>query len=182
MNSWELLGPSRSNSPATLAEAEGLPLRAIPVTRNAKAADVNGLDTLAKLATESREVIADDRDATIVKLQAQALRFQAAFDAVAQGVCFFDGEERLILSNRRFAEIYRLAPEQIRPGATLREIVELRVAAGTCAAATADDYLSFCESNDAGKERMIWTAELQDGRTHSNAPPADARRRLDRDA
>ena len=140
-------------------------MRAIPVTRNAKAADVNGLDTLAKLATESREVIADDRDATIVKLQAQALRFQAAFDAIAQGICFFDGEERLILSNRRFAEIYRLAPEQIHPGATLREIVELRVAAGTCAAATADDYLSFCASNDAAKQRMIWTAELQDGRT-----------------
>ena len=140
-------------------------MRAIPVTRNAKAADVNGLDTLAKLATESREVIADDRDATIVKLQAQALRFQAAFDAVAQGICFFDGEERLILSNRRFAEIYRLAPKQIHPGATLSEIVELRVGAGTCAAATAADYLSFCESNDAAKERMIWTAELPDGRT-----------------
>ena len=140
-------------------------MRAIPVTRNAKAADANGLDTLAKLATESREVIADDRDATIAQLQAQALRYQAAFDAIAQGICFFDGEERLILSNRRFAEIYRLAPEQIRPGATLSEIVELRVAAGTCAAATADDYLSFCESNNAAKEGMIWTAELPDGRT-----------------
>jgi diguanylate cyclase (GGDEF)-like protein/PAS domain S-box-containing protein len=159
------LGSSRSNSPATLTEAEGLPLRAIPVTRDVKAADINGLDTLAKLATESREVIADERDATIAQLQAEALRFQVAFDAVAQGICFFDGEERLILSNRRFAEIYRLAPEQIRPGATLSEIVELRVAAGTCAAATAADYLLFCESNDAAKERMIWTAELPDGRT-----------------
>ena len=102
----------------------------------------------------SREAISDDRDATIVQLQTQALHYQTAFDAIEQGVCFFDAEERLILSNRRFAEIYRLAPEQIRPGATLREIVELRVAAGTCAAATADDYLSFCESNDAAKERM----------------------------
>ena len=140
-------------------------MRAIPVTRNAKAADVNGLDTLAKLATESREVIADDRDATIAQLQAQALGYQTAFDATTQGVSIFDGEKRLILSNRRYAEIYRLTPEQVRPGATLREIVELRVAAGTCAAAAADDYLSFCASHNATRAGMISTAELQDGRT-----------------
>ena len=77
----------------------------------------------------------------------------------------FDADERLILSNRRFAEIYRLAPEQVRPGATLREIVELRVAAGTCATATADDYLSLCASNNAATQRVIWTTELTDKRT-----------------
>ncbi len=140
-------------------------MRAIPVTRDAKAADVNGLDTLAKLATESHEVILDDRDSTIAQLQAQAQRHETIIDAIAQGICFFDGEERLIFSNRRYAEVYRLAPEQIRPGATLREIVELRVAAGTCSAATAEDYLSFCVSNNAATQRLIRTAELSDGRT-----------------
>ena len=69
------------------------------------------------------------------------------------------------MSNRRYAEIYRLAPEQIRLGATLREIIELRVAAGTYAAAKANDYLSFCTANNVGKQELIWTAELQDGRT-----------------
>jgi diguanylate cyclase (GGDEF)-like protein/PAS domain S-box-containing protein len=148
-----------------LAEAEGLPLRAIPVTGAAKGPDVDGLGTLAKLATESLEVILDDRDSTIAQLQAQAQRHQTVIDAIAQGICFFDCEERLIFSNRRYAETYRLAPEQIRPGATLREIVELRVAAGTCSAATAKDYLSFCVSNNAATQRLIRTAELPDGRT-----------------
>jgi diguanylate cyclase (GGDEF)-like protein/PAS domain S-box-containing protein len=140
-------------------------LRTIPVTRAAKGPDVDGLGTLAKLATESLEVITNDCDATIAELQAQMLRYQTAFDAIEQGVCFFDAKERLILSNRRYAEIYRLTPEQVRPGATLREIVELRVAAGTHAAASAGDYLSFCAANSAAKEELIWTAELRDGRT-----------------
>ena len=70
----------------------------------------------------------------------------------------------MILSNRRYAEIYRLAPEQIRPGMTLREIVELRVAAGTCATA-AENYLSFYASRNSGKQARTWTVELRDGRT-----------------
>jgi diguanylate cyclase (GGDEF)-like protein/PAS domain S-box-containing protein len=146
---------------ATIAETEGLPLRATPVKQAAKGPYSEGLATLAKLATESHDVIMDDRDAPIAQLQAQ--RYQAVLDAMAQGVCFFDAEDRVILSNRRFAEIYRLAPEQIRPGATLREIVALRVAAGTWATA-ADDYLSFCVSNHFGKEAIVWMTELRDGR------------------
>jgi diguanylate cyclase (GGDEF)-like protein/PAS domain S-box-containing protein len=139
-------------------------LRTIPVAEPANAPDVKALDTLARLASESREAVFDDRGAAIEQLQAQAQHYQTAFDAIEQGVCFFDAQERLILSNRRFAEIYRLAPEQIRPGATLREIVELRVAAGTCAAATAEAYLALCVSNKAATQRVVWTTELPDGR------------------
>jgi len=138
-------------------------VRAIPVERTAKASETDGLATLAKLATESRDVVMDDRDATIAQLLAQARRHEAVFNAVAQGICCYDPEDRVILSNRRFAEIYRLAPEQIRPGATLREIVELRVAAGTCETA-ADDYLSFCVANHFTKEAIVWQTALSDGR------------------
>ena len=138
-------------------------MRATPVKRTAKASDSDGLATLAKLATESRDAVMDDRDATIAQLLAQARRHEAVFNAVAQGICCYDPEDRVILSNRRFAEIYRLAPEQIRPGATLREIVELRVAAGTCETA-ADDYLSFCVANHFTKEAIVWQTALSDGR------------------
>jgi diguanylate cyclase (GGDEF)-like protein/PAS domain S-box-containing protein len=131
----------------------------------AKAPEAKALDALARLATESHEAILDDRDAALAELQTRAENFQIAFDAIDQGVCFFDADQRLILSNRRFAEIYRIAPEQIRPGATLREIVELRVAAGTCAAAIAEDYLTLCVTNKAATQFVVWTTELPDGRT-----------------
>jgi PAS domain S-box-containing protein len=121
------------------------------------------LATLAKLASESRDAVMDDRDATIVQLQAQAQRHEAVLNAIAQGVCCFDAEDRVILSNRRFAEIYRLTPEQIYPGITLREVIELRIAAGTWAAA-ADDYLSFCVANHFSSDSIVWMTELPDGR------------------
>ncbi len=138
-------------------------MRAKPIRRAEGALDESSMAALARAASESHEVIARDQQAAIAQLQAQALHYQSAIDAIVQGVCFFDGEDRLILSNRRFAEIFRLAPEQIRPGETLREIVELRIAAGTWATAV-DDYLSFCVSNHSGKEAIVWMTELRDGR------------------
>jgi diguanylate cyclase (GGDEF)-like protein/PAS domain S-box-containing protein len=123
------------------------------------------LGTLAKLATKCHEVVLDDRDAMIAQLQTQVACYRAGFDAIGLGVCFFDAEQRLTYSNRRYAELYRLAPEQIHLGAPLRETVELRVAAGAYLAATADDYLSFCAANGAAGEEAFWTAELRDGRT-----------------
>jgi diguanylate cyclase (GGDEF)-like protein/PAS domain S-box-containing protein len=117
------------------------------------------LRTLAKLATESREVVMGDRDAAL----AQAQLYQTTVDAVTLGVCRFDAEGRLALSNRRYGEIYRLAPEQVRPGATQTEIVELRVAAGTSAMAGGADLASTLSIN-ATAESNTWTEKLADGR------------------
>jgi diguanylate cyclase (GGDEF)-like protein/PAS domain S-box-containing protein len=146
---------------AFVAETESPSLRAIRVGRAARAPDVSGLGMLARLASECREFVNDDRDAAIAQLQAQTLRYQTIFDAIALGVAFFDAQERLILSNRRYAEIFRLATEQCRPGATLREILELRVAAGTLAPADVNACHALC----LAEEETVSTAELPDGRT-----------------
>ena len=91
-------------------------------------------------------------------------RLETVIDNLSQGVCFFDREERLILSNRRYAEIYRLAPEHVRPGATLKEIVERRAAAGTSSMAT-DAYLALARSIHSSAISGTWINELKDGRT-----------------
>ena len=128
--------------------------------------ETNNLDKLASGATTSFDVAKRALRARIAKLEEQVRCHQAALDTIALGICFFDADERLIVSNQRFAEIYRIAPERIAPGATLREIVELRVATGTCAASV-EDYLSFCASNSLRKDPTTWTAELGDGRAIS---------------
>lgn len=121
-------------------------------------------DVLLDPPEDPRDAVIADQQARIAALEAQVRQYEAAFNNVSQGVCFFDGEGRLILSNRYYAEIYRLSPEQITPGATLREISERRFAAGTSPMAV-DDYLTLCGSiNDSGKPRK-WIADLQDGRT-----------------
>ena len=137
-------------------------MRANPVTQVAKGPQTNGLGTLARLATESHEVIADDRDATFAQLQQQALSYLTTLDAIPLGVCRFVAEGRLVFSNRRYGEIYRLAPEQVRPGATLSEIAELRAAAGTSAVAGDADFAST--SIDAAAASRNWSETLQDGR------------------
>ena len=44
----------------------------------------------------------------------QALSYRTTFDALTLGVCRFDGEGRLVLNNRRYGEIYRLASKESR--------------------------------------------------------------------
>ncbi len=139
-------------------------MRADPVRRAEGALDESCMVALVRAATDSHEVVAREQQATIAQLQAQALRYQTAIDNISQGVCFFDGQERLILCNRRYAEIYRLGVDQVPPGATLREIAERRVAVGTCPMAV-DDYLAHSAAINSGAEARFWTAALPDGRT-----------------
>jgi diguanylate cyclase (GGDEF)-like protein/PAS domain S-box-containing protein len=64
------------------------------------------------------------------QLQAQNLRFDAALENMPYGLCMFDRDERLIVCNERYGEMYGLTSEQTKRGATLRSILEARVAAG----------------------------------------------------
>ena len=91
-------------------------------------------------------------------------RYQKAFDAISQGVAFFDREQRLIMGNRRYAEIYRLTPDQIPPTTTLREITERRAAVGACPIAV-DDYIAYVASINAKREDRDWSIRLDDGRS-----------------
>ena len=95
----------------------------------------------------------------------QKLGYQAAFDKLPQGVCFYDRQQRLILCNRRYAEIYRIAPEYIRPGATLREILDRRVAAGTCPHGDFVSFLAWSGLVTSSAEPSNWVLALEDGRT-----------------
>ena len=139
-------------------------MRRKPIEQDAAAPDKINLAALTKLATVSQEIMARDYQATIATLEAQALRYETAIDKIFQGVCFFDGEQRLILSNRRYAEIYRLRPEDVIPGTTLREIAARRFALGTSPMGI-DDYLAWCNTINSGTDSKSWTAELGDGRT-----------------
>ncbi|MEO5806714.1 PAS-domain containing protein [Devosia sp.] len=124
----------------------------------------NGIETLAKLTAAAHEATERGLRATIAAMEVQALRYETAIEKISQGVCFFDGEQRLILCNRRYAEMYRLTPEQIPPGTTLREIAEHRMVAGTSTMAT-NDYVDWCTTVSVANEPKVWVADLKDGRT-----------------
>lgn len=100
----------------------------------------------------------------VALLEAQAARYQAVLDASSQGIAFFDREQRLILANRRYAEIYRLTPDQIPPGTTLREITERRAALGNCPIAV-DDYVAYVSAVAEKRESRDWTISVSGDRT-----------------
>jgi diguanylate cyclase (GGDEF)-like protein/PAS domain S-box-containing protein len=128
---------------------------------------------LAKLARVSHDLSNSPRDVETKAIAPVALLYATALDNISQGVCFFDGGKRLLLSNRRYAEIYRLTLEQVQPGVTLREIAELRFAIGSCPD-DVEDYLSWCAAISLVTEPKTWIADLKDGRsiliTHQPMP------------
>ena len=127
-------------------------------------ADASRLTELKKLEALSSEFLQRELRSRIAALEAQALRYETAIENISQGVCFFDGSERLILSNRRYGEIYRLASDQIQPGVTVGEIIATRTAAGT-AVASDPDYLATARAIISNAAPRTWTVDLDDGRT-----------------
>ena len=62
--------------------------------------------------------------------------FDAALGNMSQGLCLYDADQRLLVSNRQYAELFRLGPDAVRPGLTFREVLELILAAGVYAKET----------------------------------------------
>ena len=120
-------------------------------------------------------------EARVAAVETQLQRYKAAFDAISQGVCLFDNEQRVIVGNRPYAEIYGLSPDQIPPGTTLGEITERRAAVGNCPMATGA-YLSYVESINAKRARSRLERQARRRPYDPHSLPANARRRLVDDA
>ena len=131
--------------------------------RSHRSPDESNLAALSKLESIRLKVMERKLPPTIATLGVRVRRLETVIDNLSHGVCYFDAEERLILSNRRYAEIYRLDPTDIRPGATTTEIVELRAAAGTTTMAT-DAYLATARAIQSKDVPGTWINELTDGR------------------
>ena len=98
------------------------------------------------------------------KLRAQNIQLDAALNNMVQGLAMFDAELRLVIANKRYAEIYGLEPAQIKPGTHLRGIVEHRVAKGDYGAKAVDEVLTPMLARAASRHASHHVAELSDGR------------------
>ncbi len=97
------------------------------------------------------------------ELRLQNVRFNAALENMPQGLCMFDRDKRLVVSNLQYARIYGIDPEKLRIGTSLRTILEWRIAAGnspTNAQKYIDQRIAEVES---GKAHMA-VNQLQNGR------------------
>jgi diguanylate cyclase (GGDEF)-like protein/PAS domain S-box-containing protein len=102
-----------------------------------------------------------------LRLDDQGRLFEIAIDKMKQGLCFFDGDQRLIVCNRRYAQIYGLSFDEMIRGTTLAEIAERRRAAGTSPEMEDRDYLRWRNRVASGGRAHDSSVRLCDGRTIS---------------
>ena len=98
------------------------------------------------------------------KISEQNVRLDAALNNMVQGLCMFDPAGRLILWNHRYVEMYGLAPESIKVGCTLEELLALRAASGTFAG-DLQQYTADLHATRAEGKTWARAIEGPDGRT-----------------
>ncbi|MCK1288962.1 EAL domain-containing protein [Bradyrhizobium sp. 44] len=123
------------------------------------------IEEQANSAEEGKRARAAEKSAIAEKSKADefADRFNTALNNMSQGLCFFDGQQRLIVCNRQYLEIYALSPESVRPGMRLEEIVQLRYGVGSAPKMSREEYLSWRTSASVIDETSDTTVELANG-------------------
>ncbi|MBN8958816.1 MAG: EAL domain-containing protein [Rhizobiales bacterium] len=92
------------------------------------------------------------------------LRLDAALDNMSQGLCLYDSENRLQVVNRRFCEIFHLAPESVRPGMSFEDVLGLSVTAGNHGQKRVEDIIAEQSALMHQRETETHFQDLSDGR------------------
>jgi methyl-accepting chemotaxis protein len=78
------------------------------------------------------------RESAASQLRIQNIRFNAALNNMAQGLCMFDADRRLVVCNERYAQMYALPPELLEAGTSHDAIIKHRVSHGILAGENTD--------------------------------------------
>jgi diguanylate cyclase (GGDEF)-like protein/PAS domain S-box-containing protein len=98
------------------------------------------------------------------RLQEQNVQLDAALHNMVQGLAMFDSDQRIVIANTRYAEMYGLTPDQVKPRTHVREIVAYRIANGDLAGKTVDEVVEAMLARLGGTGECQYTIRLADGR------------------
>ena len=120
-------------------------------------------------ATRDQGLIVVFGDITMLKQQEASLRetnlrLDAALDNMSQGLCLFDGQNRLEVVNRRFLDLFGLAPDIIAPGVSFANILTLSKARNDANGTTVAEMLADQRACMSRHETSTHYYELGDGR------------------
>jgi methyl-accepting chemotaxis protein len=103
-----------------------------------------------------------ERESLTTNAQTQAVRFNAALNNMSQGLCMFDSDRRLVICNDRYARLYSLPPELLKPGTSHEAIMKHRLASGILPNSEREQFAVLSKhSPDAVSSRID---KLSDGR------------------
>jgi methyl-accepting chemotaxis protein len=98
-------------------------------------------------------------------------RSTTALNYMSQGLCMFDHSGRITVCNRQYLSMYQLSPAVVKPGCTLRRLIEHRKETGLFAGDPAQ-YCKEIMASIAGGKTSKWLIGASDGRViHSVNQP-----------
>ena len=108
------------------------------------------------------------REAEILRvtneLRRKNLMFDTALNNMTQGLCMFDADQNLIVTNRRYLEMYRFSADVVKPGIKLNEIMEYSVSIGNYTKEDADKAKAERPDHAKLRQRATLKQRLRDGR------------------
>ena len=124
---------------------------------------------VSRSATQEGGFVAVLSDVTVLKTQEEKLRatnfsLDAALENMSQGLCLYGADGRLMVVNRRFADIYALDAAAVRPGLAFDDVIRLKIAAGGHGAIEPDAFLRQRKEMLRGPHATVYE-EAVHGRT-----------------
>lgn len=98
------------------------------------------------------------------RLREKDTQLTTALNNMAQGLLMFDPQKRLILCNSRYMEMYGLSPDVVKPGCTIRELLQHHKEVGSLS----EDVDQYCAALDAASAEGRTTSTMENtanGRT-----------------
>jgi diguanylate cyclase (GGDEF)-like protein/PAS domain S-box-containing protein len=99
------------------------------------------------------------------RIREKELSLATALQNMTQGVVMFENE-RFVVCNNRYLEMYGLSPDVIKPGCTLKDVIRHRIAIGSLDRDLEDYYAELVDVIRRGKTTSF-IVESQDGRAIS---------------
>jgi diguanylate cyclase (GGDEF)-like protein/PAS domain S-box-containing protein len=110
-------------------------------------------------------------------LRQSNLLLDAALENMSQGLCLYDAQNKLEVFNRRFLEIFKLPPDQIKPGISYKDVLAISITVHNHTGKTVEQLLD--EQAEFLRERTVkpHLYELNNGRVVAclYCPTADGR-------
>src|SRR4029079_17741600 len=97
------------------------------------------------------------------RLYGQNRRLSTALNNMSQGLNMFDAQGRITLLNTRYLQMYKLAPEIVKPGCTLKRLIAYRKETGLFAG-DVDSYVQKILDAMAQRKSQEHYVEASDGR------------------
>jgi diguanylate cyclase (GGDEF)-like protein len=101
--------------------------------------------------------------ALVYRVVTQKSRLASAIDNMTQGLLLFDANKRVVICNRRYIDIYGVSPTVVKPGCSLRDLLQHRKEHGSLIG----DVDAYCRriARDLSEGGRPFILNLTDGRS-----------------